>query len=148
MVLAGVIEEFVRHAALLVGELLGELRPQAQGLANWHGVILVAVDDQHGRADIPHEAVRRMVLQHLRADFLPPVVVGVGGRTELAQGPEAGMADDGPEAVGVPGDPVGHVAAERAAHGSAALAVDVVAGLRGVADRQQVLIGVVSENGK
>lgn len=85
MVLAGVIEEFVRHAALLVGELLGELRPQAQGLANWHGVILVAVDDQHGRADIPHEAVRRMVLQHLRADFLPPVVVGVGGRTELAQ---------------------------------------------------------------
>ena len=48
------------------------------------------------------------------------------------------MGDDRLEPVGVPGHPVGHVAAERAAHRGGAGLVDVVAGLGGVGRRHQV----------
>ena len=48
------------------------------------------------------------------------------------------------EPVGVPGDPVGHVAAERAAHRGGAAGVDVRALQRGVGDRHQVGVGRVA----
>ncbi len=48
------------------------------------------------------------------------------------------MGDDRGEPVGLAGDPVGHVAAERAAHRGGAGGIDVVAGDGGVRDRHQV----------
>ena len=67
---------------------------------------------------------------HLRAP--------VGRAVEAAQLPQAGVGHDRAEAVGVAGDPVGHVAAERAAHRHGPLRVDVVARDRRVDRRHQV----------
>ena len=62
----------------------------------------------------------------------------VGGAMEAAHVPQRRVGHDGPEAVGVPGDPVGHVAAERAAHGGRPGGVDVRPGDHVVHDRHQV----------
>ncbi|MNT54947.1 hypothetical protein D3C72_1921460 [compost metagenome] len=58
MVLVGEVKEAVRHAPVLVGMVLGELRPEPQALADRHAIVLVAVHDEQRRADVAHEAVR------------------------------------------------------------------------------------------
>ena len=52
------------------------------------------------------------------------------------------MRHDGGEAVGVPGDPVGQVAAERAAHRGRAAGVDLREALGGVGEREDVGVGL------
>ena len=61
----------------------------------------------------------------LRGQLAAPVVRRVRGGDELVERPQARVRDDGGEAVGVPGHPVGQVAAERAAHGGRAPGVDL-----------------------
>src|SRR6266496_3380888 len=115
VVLVGEVEELRVHPAEL------EVRPQPQRLADRHAVVALAVDHQHGRADRVGEPVGGVLavargVPLRRAELAVPVGGAVGGAAELLQRPDAGVGHDAAEAVGVAGDPVGHVAAEGPAH--------------------------------
>ena len=144
MVLVGEVEEPVVGGAVRGGRPPGlrqQVRPQAQPLADRHAVVLVAVDDEHRGDDLAHEPVRRVLLLHLLVHLAGPVERGVRRRAEAVQRPQRGVRDHAPEPVGVPGHPVRHVAAERAAHGGGAVAVDVLTRHDGVRERHQVRVG-------
>src|SRR5207244_8409897 len=68
-----------------------------------------------------HDALPILGIAHL----LFPVGAEVRGAVELVERPETGVRDDRLEAVRVAGDPVRHVAAERAAHGRRPRPVEV-----------------------
>ena len=116
VVLVGEVEEPVRVVRRRRRMVLGELPPQPQPLADRHAVVLVAVDDEHRREDSRRRVrrVARAIASGVEARAASTPSVGRAG--ELVERPQARVRDDRAEPVGVPGDPVGHVAAERAAH--------------------------------
>ena len=76
---------------------------------------------------------------HLRRHLPAPVVGVIGCRTELVQRPQAGVGHDRGETVGVTGDPVGHVSAERAAHRRDPGRIDARMRTRRIGRRHQVV---------
>ena len=140
MVLVGEVQELRLHPGAL------QVVPEPQALGDRHAVVLVAVDDQHRRGDRPHVAVGRvgvvaLALVERVAPLATPVERGVGGADEAVEVPDAGVGDDRGEPVGVPGHPVGHVAAEGPAHRGDARGVDVLARHRGLGGRHEVGVG-------
>ena len=100
VVLVGEVEELRRDAALL------QVVPEPQRLADRHAVVLVAVDDQHRRADRVGVAVRGVLLVALGlaqrvAPLLLPEVRRVGRAGERVEVPQARVRDDRPEPVGL-----------------------------------------------
>ena len=124
--------------------MLGQLRPQPQALADRHAVVAIAVDHQERGADAVHEAVRRVLHHRLGCEDALPVLRAVGRAAELIHRPQARVRHDRTEAVGVPGDPVGHVAAERAAHRRGLRLVDIGTTGDGIRDRHQVGVGLAA----
>ena len=128
MVLVGEVQEPVREVLRFPRPARGQFPPQGQALADRHPVVPVAVDNQHRGDDVSYGPVRRVPLPHLGRHLAFPVPGGIGGVAEGIQVPQAGVGDDGTEPVRVARHPVGHVAAERPAHGDGAVLVDVVPG--------------------
>ena len=86
------------------------------------------------------EAVWRVLRGHLRSHLTRPPVRAVCGRAELVERPQTGVGNDRVEPVGVSGNPVRHVSAERATHRGGAGAVD--AGMRAcrISGRDQISV--------
>ena len=130
MVLAGQLQEAVRHVLRLAVPGRDQIPPQPQRLAHRHPVVAVAVGDEHRGGDRLDLVVRGEgavpVRRHVLVLVHPHLRRGrIGGAVLLRQRPQPGVGDDRVEAVAAPGDPVRHEPAEGGAQQRGARAVEL-----------------------
>ena len=74
VILVGEEQELVLGGSVGLGMMLGELGPEPQAFAKRHAIVVVAVNDEHGRHDVADAEVRRVVNHSLRRKDTLPVL--------------------------------------------------------------------------